>query len=296
MEIPFYPASRPLALGDKPLLDAIFLALGPRVSEFCFAGLYLFRHAHGYRLTRMGETLIIAGKGYDGGSYVLPPLGGDISGALALLFADGWELYAADEEFAGRYLNNKELRMIEDRDSFDYLYLREELATLPGNRYHKKKSHINYFARRNVYHCEPFEPRHRDDCRALLRKLQVMESTEHMPSLRLELDAAVEAVELAGSLELSGVVVIVDGRVEAFSLGERLNRDTAVCHFEKANPFFEGIAQVVNREFAARLFTDCRFVNREQDLGEPGLRTAKLSYHPLELVRKYRVQHGGYQA
>jgi hypothetical protein len=78
--------------------------------------------------------------------------------------------------------------------------------------------------------------------------------------------------------------------VKGFAIGERLNRDTAVCHFEKTDPFMEGLAQLVNREFAARFFTDCTYINREQDLGEPGLRSAKLSYHPVELVRKYRAR------
>ena len=98
---------------------------------------------------------------------------------------------------------------------------------------------------------------------------------------------------MAGELDLEGIVISVDGVVKAFVLGERLNRDTAVCHFEKAEPFMEGLSQLVNREFAARLFTDCRYINREQDLGEPGLRNAKLSYHPVELVRKFRARRAG---
>jgi hypothetical protein len=86
------------------------------------------------------------------------------------------------------------------------------------------------------------------------------------------------------------VVVTVDGVVKAFAMGERLNRETAVCHFEKADPFMEGLSQLVNREFSRMLFSDCRYINREQDLGEAGLRNAKLSYHPVELVKKYRAR------
>ena len=78
-------------------------------------------------------------------------------------------------------------------------------------------------------------------------------------------------------------------KVVAFALGERLNRNTAVCHFEKADPFAEGLYQLVNREFARLLFQDCTFINREQDLGDMGLRNAKLSYHPVKLQKKYLV-------
>ncbi|MFZ3207783.1 MAG: hypothetical protein WA140_02990 [Geobacteraceae bacterium] len=55
MEIPPYPLARELTLGDKPLLDEIFFRLQPRVSELTFAGLYLFRLAHAYRLTGVGD-------------------------------------------------------------------------------------------------------------------------------------------------------------------------------------------------------------------------------------------------
>jgi len=88
----------------------------------------------------------------------------------------------------------------------------------------------------------------------------------------------------------------VNDSVAAFSLGERLNRDTAVCHFEKADPFTEGLYQLVNREFARLLFQECRYINREQDLGDVGLRSAKLSYHPVELVKKYLVKSTEYKS
>ena len=84
-------------------------------------------------------------------------------------------------------------------------------------------------------------------------------------------------------------MALVEGRVRGLVLGERLNSTTSVCHFQKCDPFMDGLAQLIDREFNARLFTDCTYVNREQDLGEPGLRSAKLTYHPVELVRKYRL-------
>ena len=95
---------------------------------------------------------------------------------------------------------------------------------------------------------------------------------------------------MAVPLGLEGVVAIVEGEVKGFVLGGRLNSDTSVCHFEKADPFLEGIYQLIGREFCRLLFTDCTYVNREQDLGEPNLRETKLSYHPVELIKKFRVR------
>lgn len=292
MEIPHYPAARPLDMADKSLLDQLLKQLQPRVSELTFAGLFLFRRAHDYRLTRVYDSLVVLGNGYDGRPYILPPMGGDVAGALAALFADEWELYGSDEAFTARYLTGSGLAVSEERDSFDYLYLREELATLPGNRFHKKKNRINYFTSRHNHETDLYAAKHRCGCLTLLNTWYKMAEREENVSLDLELEATAEALTTAEALGLEGIVILVEGEVRAFSLGERLNSETAVCHFEKADPFMEGLSQLVNREFAARLFTDCRYLNREQDLGEPGLRNAKLSYHPVELVKKYRVRRG----
>ena len=289
MEIPVWPDSRPLHIDDKHLLDGLFEKLQPRVSELTFAGLYLFRRAHEYRISRMGDSTVVQGRGYDGGRYALQPLGGDVAGACALLLGSGLELYGVGDDFVAGYLQGVECRAIEDRDSFDYLYLREELAALPGNRYHKKRNRVSYFAARHSHDVDLFSPRHLCGCLQLLDEWGRVAEVEGNLSFGLEMDATVEALTRAEELGLAGVVVTVAGEVRAFAVGERLNRDTVVCHFERADHFMEGLSQLVNREFCRLLFSDCRYVNREQDLGEPGLRNAKLSYHPVELVRKLRI-------
>jgi len=290
MKIPFYPDARPLDISDKPLLDSIFLKLQPRVSELTFAGLFLFREAHGYRLAWVNSSLVILGKGFDGQGYFLPPLGGDIPTALTLLFAAGNELYGADESFVAAYLDTGQYEVSADRDSFDYLYQREELATLRGTQFHKKKNRINYFMARHEHDADILSDRYLDGCLALLNEWGQASELEGKSFLTLEMKATAEALAKANLLGLEGVVVMVAGIVKAFAVGERLNSETAVCHFEKADLFMEGLSQLVNREFAARLFRECRHINREQDLGEPGLRNAKLSYHPLELVKKFRAR------
>ncbi len=289
MEIPPYPASRALAMDDKPLLDRLYADIQPRVSELTFAGLYLFRNAHDYKLTRVADSIIVLGKGYDGSDYFLPPLGGDIAKALKVMFDAGQALYGADDQFTGRYLPGNTVQRTDLRDSCDYLYLREELATLPGSRFHKKKNRISYFTNRHVYRVAIYAREHLNGCLKLLDEWLQRYQDEAARPLLMEVEATSEALQIAEILGLEGVVIVVDDRVAAFALGERLNRDTAVCHFEKADPFIEGLNQLVNREFARLLFQECRYLNREQDLGDMGLRSAKLSYHPVELVKKYLV-------
>lgn len=290
MEIPRYPESRPLLLDDKQLLDRIFARLQPRISEFAFANLYLFRLAHAYSVTMVGNAIVLLGRGYGGEPYFLPPLTGNVERALSRLFAEGATLYGADEPFLNSYLRDKRVEMVEDRDNFDYLYLRRDLAELPGNRFHKKKNRINYFVSRHAFTVIPYEERYLDGCLELLAEWRRVHAELGNSSVAFEADATGEALRMVVALGLEGVVVLVEGKVKAFALGERLNSATSVCHFEKGDAFLDGIYQLIDREFSGLLFTDCTFVNREQDLGIMNIRNSKLSYHPVELVKKFRVR------
>jgi hypothetical protein len=290
MEIPRYPESRTLQLDDKQLLDPVFARLQPSLSEFAFANLYLFRLAHAYCVTMVGNALVLLGRGYGSEPYFLPPLTGNVECALTRLFAEGLTLYGADEPFVNSYLRDKRMEILEDRDNFDYLYLRRELAELPGNRFHKKKNRINYFTSRHAHAVITYEERYLDGCLELLADWRRVNVEGENSSVAVEADATGEALRMAVNLGLEGVVVLVEGKVKAFALGEKLNSETSVCHFEKGDPFLEGIYQLIDREFNRLLFTDCTFVNREQDLGIMNLRGSKLSYHPVELVKKFRVR------
>ena len=91
-------------------------------------------------------------------------------------------------------------------------------------------------------------------------------------------------------LDLRGGGIIIDGRMEAFALGERLNDETAVIHIEKANPHLPGRYTLVNQQFCEHCWAEIEYINREQDLGEPGLRKAQISYHPDHLEEKYTIR------
>ncbi|MDO9080659.1 MAG: phosphatidylglycerol lysyltransferase domain-containing protein [Desulfuromonadales bacterium] len=290
VEIPPYPQSRPLVLADKERFDLLFRQLQPRISELTFAGLYLFRHAHTYRLTMVNDALVILGRSYGAAPFFFPPLSGDIAAALDRLFADQLPLYGADESFVASYLTGRPCEVTDDRANADYLYRREDLAELRGQRYHKKKNRLNVFIKHYQYVVASYGPEYRDGCRELLAawREERMREGENL-SLEREAQATAEALEYAGELGLAGLVVLVGGEVKGFVLGERLNQETSVCHFEKADPQTEGLSQFLDREFNRLLFTDCTYVNREQDLGDEGLRMAKSTYHPIELITKYRA-------
>lgn len=287
--IPEYPDKRPLALADRDLLTGCLSALQPLISELTFANLYLFRQVHSYALSTINGSIIVSGTGYDGNTYCLLPLSGDRGTAARQLLDFGGTLYGVDETFLNNELENRGYSVVDDRDNDDYLYLQSDLATLPGRKFHKKNNRINYFSCRHVYTVEPFSEAHRDGAVRLVERWARARNIDNKVSVIAETAATIEAVSLFKEIMLSGVAVLVEGEVAAFALGESLNRNTVVCHFEKADPFMEGAAQLVNREFSRSQPESCIYINREQDLGDSGLRTAKNSYHPVSLVKKFRV-------
>lgn len=287
--IPHYPAARPLQLSDRTMLMAQFRELQPLISEFSFANLYLFRSVHNYQLTIVDDSLVITGCGYNGRSYFLPPISGDQGATARRLLAEGETLYGADERFVAAHCAAACYTVEPDRDNDDYLYLRSDLAELPGRRFHKKKNRISYFTARQNYTVEAFCADYLQAACALLAEWGRLHSDGLSRSIAAETAAAREGLERADELGLCGVVVLTDTGVAAFALGEKLNDATFVCHFEKADPFLEGAAQLVNREFCRSLPAEYTYINREQDLGQSGIREAKNSYYPVDMIRKFRV-------
>ncbi len=84
--------------------------------------------------------------------------------------------------------------------------------------------------------------------------------------------------------------IYIDNKLEAFTIGEKINEDTALIHIEKANSNIRGLYQYINQQFLLNEFPNIKYVNREEDLGVEGLRKAKISYHQYEFVEKYSIK------
>ena len=184
-----------------------------------------------------------------------------------------------------------EFLLTDDRDMADYVYAVADLATLAGSRYQPKRNHVRRFKAAAPWSYEPLTPGNVRDCDAILEAWMAEKASEgfaEMDEVRDEAAAIRLALDNLERLGCFGGLLRQEGRAVAFTLGERLNADTAVAHFEKAHVEVEGAFQAINQEFAAWLARQgFSFVNREEDTGLPNLRKAKMSYHPCRLVRKY---------
>jgi hypothetical protein len=283
-----YPEFSSLALDQRPELHPRFQRLPEGLSELTFAGLYLFRDAHRYRVSRLDEDLyVIAGQ--DAEAFFMLPFGLPDEQILDSLFERHKTMKALTPAQAER-LAKMGYRVWEDRDNFDYLYPRDKMADLSGRRLHKKKNLVNLFLRNNECVARPLLEEYAGDA---LRVLEQWRQGQETPG---DYAAAREAIENMEYLQLCGGIFYVKGEPMAYTLGEELALGKVfVIHFEKA--IFEdrhkGIYQYVNQAFASVLPQKYELINREQDLGDAGLRQAKESYRPSGFVAKHRAAPRG---
>lgn len=285
--LPDYPRSSPLTLELRPLLHPLFRELREGISEFTFADLYLFRAAHQYTVTRLDDgTIAFLGRDNDTSFFMLP-FALPAASLLDTLLRDHGMLKCASAPQA-RLLAEQGYRVEEDRNNFDYLYRRRDLALLGGRNYHKKRNLIKAFTRSHSFAAKPLRTELREDA------LRVLEDWRQGTDAPGDYEAAREAIALMEPLQLCGGIYYVESRPAAFVLGEELAGGTSYAiHFEKAVPGYKGLYQFINQSFAAVLPEEYVTINREQDLGDPGLRQAKMSYMPAGFVEKFRVYANG---
>ena len=180
---------------------------------------------------------------------------------------------------------------IEARGHWDYLYDTQALIDLAGNRYHKKKNLVNQFRRSYPFVYEPLGPATVAEALALQTDWCTWRDCEAVDTLAAENQVIARILNHWTSLDgLCGGALRVGDRLVAYTVAERLTADTLLIHFEKANPDFKGAYQMINHAFLAHSAEGIRWVNREQDLDDEGLRRAKLSYLPQDFVRKCDVE------
>lgn len=181
------------------------------------------------------------------------------------------------------------VELAEARGQWEYLYEAEALATLAGNKYHKKKNHVNSFFKNYSAVFRGVTMDCVEDVLFMQKEWCRWRECMDSPSLVAENSVIRRVLESWDVLPgLRGGTLYVDNKMVAYTIGEMLDADTMVIHFEKAKPEFRGVYQAINQKFAASQ-RNIKFLNREQDMDEPGLRKAKESYHPCGFVKKYEV-------
>ncbi|WP_195963857.1 phosphatidylglycerol lysyltransferase domain-containing protein, partial [Clostridium cuniculi] len=171
------------------------------------------------------------------------------------------------------------------RDTFEYIYLTNDLLNLEGKKYHQKKNHYNSFINSYDYTVTSIDSEEKiKDCLKLLSNWH-SKRTSLCEELQIETKEITDLLYNLNYLNLYSICVYVKKSLVGFSIGEILN-DTAIIHVERCNIDYKGIYAFINREFIKREFSKTKYINRQEDCGCPGLRKSKLSYKPLYLLKK----------
>jgi hypothetical protein len=180
--------------------------------------------------------------------------------------------------------------VVEDRDGANYVYAATDLAELAGRRYAKRRNLLAQAARLYAWSVERLGPEHVEECLVIVDDIARHRCAESAVTLAQETAALERALRLFGPVGLQGLLVRVEGEPSAFSIFDRLGPSTAVVLFERALRSRKGLYQVINRETAREISSQgFTLINREEDLGDLGLRKAKLAYFPRRLETKHTL-------
>ncbi len=269
-----------------------------RTSDYTIGAMYMWRSFYQTSFTVFDDMILYKVKFLNRTSFTLPVGGGSLSKAMEAI-----KEYCREQDIPMWFCTLpeeavsilvKEFGGIQpcssNRDWADYLYRAEDLADMAGRKFSGQRNHINKF--KKLY---PDYSYHRITPQNLPKVIDFLMDYEknHGKEASLAQEELAHALELIPRLEqfgLPGAYIQVDGAIVAMAIGEIIN-DTLYCHIEKANREYPGSYQMIVKEFSGdmRNTYGIQYINREEDVGDPGLRTSKLSYHPVALLDKYCV-------
>ena len=287
---------KPITINDKALFDSYFKELCPVNSEYTFTNLFIWRKSYNIRYAIIDNQLCIFSRHGDlGAESVNFPIGqGNTKAAIEKLleYFNNYgqppliRLYShTDVEFLEKEFSDTFI-ITEDIDSFDYVYNTSDLIALSGSKYHAKRNHINKFRELYKFEYKPFTSELRSECQAMFDRW-CNTKKETVSGISEQQDAVSELLANVETLKIKGGCITVDEKLVAFSFGEELNPTTAVIHLEHADTDFQGSFPVINQSFLQEEWFSFEYVNREEDMGLPGLRKAKQSYRPCHMIKKY---------
>lgn len=278
---------------DKAWVDELLARSDFRCCEYTFGNMFTWQNIYDITIGRYKDFLIERNSG----GFFFPAGNGDIADAISAMRSycteNGKKLYLSRVDKASKELlirlYGDEIQVEALEDYYDYVYNRSDLDLLGGKKYHSKRNHISRFLE-NSWTYERITPENIDECRQMNDEwcaendcINDAEKSEESCSVR-------RGMKYFTELGFSGGLLRVDGKVIAFTFGERVNSNTFVVHVEKALKSIQGAYTMINNQFVKSLDGGFEYVNREDDAGAENLRRAKRSYYPAFMEEKYKVR------
>ena len=302
-----------ITIEDRSHLEKYLNGYDYQTSGLSFSSLYMWRNINGFSWQMAGDYLLLSGISHlemeDGTiePFLFPPLTKtgvyEEEGLRRAIYEAKRIFEEKGYELTLRLLPDHmidiieaacpgELKFAADRPNYDYVYRRQDLVDLKGRDYHGKKNHLNYFHKNYQFEYVQLTSAMAEDA---MRFIEEFNARKEIPEFELQLLKMEEEAmaDVFRNLERVGYLagaILIDDKIEALSVGGYLNKNTVTVHVEKANINFRGLYQAINNEFCKNVPSHIEYINREEDMGIPNLRKAKLSYKPVKLVEKYIAQ------
>lgn len=286
-----------LELVHIPLLKAYFSHVTTRLCDTTLGGAVMWRNGFETDFALVDDILFLRSRPDEKSAAFTVPMG-DFQRGVRLLqehckeTGEPLRFCSVAEEEKDRLLELLPgFTATASRDWFDYLYEAEKLSTLAGKKLAGQRNHRNFFLKTHTDWC--FE----EICDENLPEVQAFfdsfcsENQKDSEYFHHEVAAVHEVLQNREAYGFVGGLIRAEGKICAFSFGERIG-DTLFVHIEKADRQVRGAYQMMVSEFVTHFAGDAEFVNREEDVGDPGLRYAKEAYHPHALLAKYIVERG----
>lgn len=288
---------RVIDISDKIWIDNLLGLSDFQGCEYSFANNLAWRRLSNSVIARFKDFYISCALNDGAPTFTFPAGAGDFREVFAEMkeFADSkgapFVITGVTEKTLcaiGSVFGSDGFTVTESRDYSDYIYAAEDLAELKGKKYHGKRNHLKKLYAMN-WKYEDISDENIDD--AILFCTENYNEKcgwENYSSVAEQFALHIFFTDFQ-TLGLRGGLIRVDGKVQAVTIGEKINSDTLCTHIEKANAEIDGSFAAINCEFAKRNAADVKYINREEDLGIEGLRKAKLSYYPEYILKKYSV-------
>ena len=290
-----------ISIEDKEYFRRFLRLYNPEISELTFTNLFMCRHFYRFRYAQVDNMLVIISVPEEGVPFSYAPFGDvnkngfkDVVLMIKEYFKkNNWKMVFSrvPESMLPFYreLFGDQAQIKLDEANSDYVYSSNDLIFLSGKKYDGKRNHINKFKKLYTFEYKKIDHSNIAECIRIMDEWCEEKKCQHQHVSYCEKKANIELLNNFDELGCKGALIRVDGRFEAFTVGEMLNSNTAVIHIEKANSKVNGLYTITNQQFCENEWNNVEFINREQDLGIEGIRKAKLSYHPVRMINKYAI-------
>lgn len=286
-----------LELEHIPLIRPYFLRQERRMCDCTIGSTLMWRDYFDNCFAIADDTLMFRSRYLDGQYAFTMPIGKDPENML-----DMAEEYCREQGIGLEFCTVAPadldllktrwpgLTVEDNRDWYDYLYESRDIVEFAGKKYANQRNHIRRFERDCPgWSFERMTESALDEVREFYRKF-LRERDKESETAQAEIGKIFEVLDHYDQYAFLGGILRVDGQIVGISMGE-IVRDVLFVHIEKADTSYSGVYQKLVNCFAREFVNDeVRFINREEDVGDPGLRKSKLSYRPCKLLEKYTVR------